>query len=122
MALRRLRHGTPACIPSGCLCLCSCPASCCGIAFCIYLGTLYVRYDCHFLDHLFGASYAIYLFSWFPQVASQQVLLSITHWPWQVGGVLAMITGVYIPFLLYKLIVRYKPTRIGRVVALLTGQ
>lgn len=94
----------------------------CGIALCIYLGALYVRHDCHFLDHLFGASYAIYLFSWFPQVASQQVLLSITHWPWQVGGVLAMITGVYVPFLLYKLIVRYKPTRIGRVVALLTGQ
>ena len=93
-----------------------------GIALSILLGNLYVARQWHFLHHLFGASYAIYLFSWFPQVASQQVFLGITHAPWQVGSLLALVTGVYIPWLIYKWIVRHKKGRVGRWVALLTGQ
>ena len=37
-----------------------------GIALSILLGNLYVRRQWRFFHHLFGASYAIYLFSWFP--------------------------------------------------------
>ena len=92
-----------------------------GILLSLLLGQLYVRKQWHFLHHLFGASYAIYLFSWFPQVASQQVLLALTHAPWQVGGLLAFFTGIYIPLLIYKWIVRHKKGRIGRYVALLAG-
>ena len=93
-----------------------------GIALSILLGNLYVRRQWCFFHHLFGASYAIYLFSWFPQVASQQVFLGITHAPWQVGSLLAMVTGTYIPWLIHKWIVRHKKGRAGRWVALLTGQ
>ena len=97
-------------------------AACNGILLSILLGKIYLRHRAHFLDHLYGASYAIYLFSWFPQVVSQQVFLSLTHAPWQVGSVLAILTGTYLPLLIYKLIVRYKGTRPGRIVAFLTGQ
>ena len=97
-------------------------AACNGILLSILLGKIYIRHRAHFLNHLYGASYAIYLFSWFPQVASQQVFLSLTHAPWQVGSVLAILTGTYLPLLVYKLIVRYKDTRPGKVAAFLTGQ
>ena len=93
-----------------------------GIALSILLGNLYVRRQWRFFHHLFGASYATYLFSWFPQVASQQILLGITHAPWQVGSLLAMVTGTYIPWLIYKWIVRHKKGRVGHWIALLTGQ
>lgn len=92
-----------------------------GIILSLLLGQLYVQRQWHFLHHLFGASYAIYLFSWFPQVASQQIFLGLTHAPWQVGGILAFFTGVYIPLLIYKWIVRHKQGHVGRYVALLTG-
>ena len=92
-----------------------------GIVFSLLLGQMYVQQQWHFLHHLFGASYAIYLFSWFPQVASQQIFLGLTHAPWQVGGILAFFTGIYIPLFIYKWIVRHKQGRIGQYVALLTG-
>lgn len=93
-----------------------------GIVLSLLLGQVYVQRQGHFLHHLFGASYAIYLFSWFPQAASQQIFLGLTQAPWQVGGVLAFFTGIYIPLLIYKWIIRHKQGRVGKYVALLTGQ
>lgn len=93
-----------------------------GIALSIMLGNLYISHQWYFFHHLFGASYAIYLFSWFPQVASQQIFIGITHAPWQVGGILAIITGVYIPWLIYRWIIKHKKERVGKWVALFTGQ
>ena len=93
-----------------------------GIGMSILLGKLYVSRQWHLLHHLFGASYAIYLFSWFPQVASQQIFLAVTHAAWQVSSILAIATGIYIPLLIYKWIIKHKKGRIGRYVALLTGQ
>lgn len=93
-----------------------------GITMSISLGQLYEKYRCRFLHHLFGASYAIYLFSWFPQVLSQQVLLGVTRLPWEAGSAIAIVSGVYIPLLLYKAIKKWKHTPAGHIVAFLTGQ
>ncbi len=93
-----------------------------GIAMSICLGHLYVRTDSTFLAHLYGSSYAIYLFSWFPQVAFQQVLMKLTGAPWPVTSALALIGGIYIPWLIYRWILKNKENRAGRVVAYLTGQ
>lgn len=93
-----------------------------GIFLSLYLSKIYVLRDWHFFHHLFGASYAIYLFSWFPQTASQQLLQGAAHAPWQLTSVLAMVTGMYIPWLIYKWIERQKHGKVGRFVALLTGQ
>lgn len=93
-----------------------------GIFMSIALGYLYVNYHCTFFQHLFGASYAIYLFSYFPQVLSQQVLLRLTDVPWQVGTCLAIILGIYVPLLFYFWIVKHKNKPLGKVVAVLTGQ
>ena len=96
-------------------------AACNGIALSIFLGQIYIARHARFLNHLYGASYAIYLFSWFPQVASQQLFLAVTHAPWQVGSVLAIVSGTYIPLLIYKLIMKYKGTHPGRCTAFLAG-
>lgn len=93
-----------------------------GIMFCMLLAQVYVNANVHFLDHLFGASYIIYLFSWFPQTACRQVLLGMTNVPVWFSGVLALLFGIYVPLLIFRLMVRYKETKLGKVVAFLTGQ
>lgn len=92
-----------------------------GIVLSIGISSLYIKYKISFLNHLFGASYAIYLFSWFPQVASQQIFLGITHVHWYIGSVLAIITGVYFPWIIWKLLIKYRDKRMGRLFAFLTG-
>ena len=93
-----------------------------GIMFCMLLAQAYVNANMHFFDHLFGASYTIYLFSWFPQTACRQVLLGLTSVPVWISGLLALILGIYVPLLIFRLVVRYKETKMGKIVAFLTGQ
>lgn len=92
-----------------------------GIAMSISLGNIYTGRDWHFLDHLYGATYTIYLLSWFPQVASQQVLLSLVSLPWPVTTSLAFLSGIYLPLAAYRWIINNKGSRTGRLAALVTG-
>lgn len=92
-----------------------------GIYLSVMCGKWYCKQRWHFLHFLFGASYAIYLFSWFPQVASQQIFLSLTHAPWWVGSILSVVTGVFIPWLIYKWIIKHREGNLGRCIAYLTG-
>ena len=59
-----------------------------GIIFSILVAKMYCNNHWRCLNHLYGASYAIYLFSWFPQTASQQLFLGIYHAPLQIGSIL----------------------------------
>ena len=93
-----------------------------GIIMSFALAHVYVHHQCKFLNPYFEASFAIYLFSWFPQVTTQQILLSFVPIPWLLDTILAFATGFFIPYFIYRLIIRYKHTQVGRVVALLTGQ
>ena len=74
-----------------------------GIYFSISLGYLYCEKQYKFLDHLSTASYIIYLFSWFPQSATQQI---ISHY-WElskiINTILAFISGLYVPYSIFKL-------------------
>lgn len=92
-----------------------------GILLSISLGKIYIAHNCKFFYHLFGTSYAIYLLSWFPQVLSQQVFLGVTHVYWMIGSGLAVVTGVYIPLLMYRWILANREKRIGKVAAFLVG-
>lgn len=53
-----------------------------GIAMSFAIAHIYVGRKWSFLNPYFEASYAIYLFSWFPQVFVQQFLLSFMDMPW----------------------------------------
>ncbi|MFK4784842.1 acyltransferase family protein [Fusobacterium sp. MFO224] len=74
-----------------------------GILFSISLGKLYLKYNLNFLNHLYGASFSIYLFSWFPQVFIRILFLQILELNWFVAFISSIFFGIYAPFLLYKL-------------------
>lgn len=92
-----------------------------GILMSIALGQLYINYGCRFFNHLYGATYTIYLLSWFPQVASQQFVLSIVQVPWYVTTTLALVSGIYVPLIIYKWIIKHKNSRPGHIMAFITG-
>ena len=73
-----------------------------GIVLSLCLAGLYCRFRCKFFNPFYGSTYTIYLFSWFFQVASQQVFLSVTGAHWGVGSALAMVTGFFGPFAIFK--------------------
>ncbi len=74
-----------------------------GIIMSLCLSGLYVQFGCRFFSPFYGSTYAIYLFSWFFQVASQQLFLSVTGLPWGYGSALAMVSGFFGPFAIFKL-------------------
>ena len=92
-----------------------------GIVLSLYVCQIYENRRWTFLDHLFGSAYAIFLFSWFPQTASQQVFISLTHSPLWTGSLLALVTGVYIPWFIYKGLMRYRQSKSGSIIAFLCG-
>lgn len=93
-----------------------------GILFSLSISKLYLNYHARWADHLFGSSYAIYLFSWFPLVAIQFIVQRFGL-SWQLGLAIALIMQIYIPFLLYKLLLRLKRCGTwGKWVAVLLGQ
>lgn len=93
-----------------------------GILFSLSLSKLYIGYRARWADHLFGSSYAIYLFSWFPLVAVQFVVQRFgISWPLGLG--IALLTQLYIPWLFYKLLLNLKRRGLwGKTLATLLGQ
>ncbi len=93
-----------------------------GIAMCISLTKLMVRYNIRIFNHLTGANYIIFLLSWYLNVACQQVLHHYTDFPWWVYTLLSLFAGIYVPWLAYRLMLRYRHRRHVKVVAFLLGQ
>ena len=93
-----------------------------GIWMSISLGQIYLAREWKFLHPYFGSSYAIYLFSYFPLMFCQPILVEYAHIPLWLSHILAAVTGFYLPYVLYLIIKKYKNTKVGAVVALLTGQ
>lgn len=74
-----------------------------GILMSVALAHLYIAGKMRFLDHLDGATYTIYLLSWFPQVASQQILMSLVPGiTWHVTTALAFFSGLYVPLMVHR--------------------
>lgn len=93
-----------------------------GILMSISLGYFYLRYNLCFFTHLYGASYSIYLFSWFPQVIAQQIFLKLTGAPWYIGSILAIISGMYVPYIIFRFTCYAAPrSKLGRFFVYLSG-
>ena len=73
-----------------------------GILMSIALSQVYEHHDCHLLDHLFGYTYYIYLYSSFFQIMTLQVLLHFVSLPPAVYVPLAFLTGLYGPWAMRK--------------------
>lgn len=74
-----------------------------GIALSMCLARLYKRLGLSFLNHLYGATYYIYLFSNLFQILALQVLLHFVALPAVVFVPLAFFSGVYGPWAMYRL-------------------
>lgn len=93
-----------------------------GIMMCISLARIMEARDIHFIDHLIGANYLIFLLSWFCNVASQQLLHHFVSLPWWCYTILSLVSGVYVPWLVYGYLCRHPESRWVKVTALLLGQ
>lgn len=93
-----------------------------GIAMCVSISQLLVRYRSHALDHLVGANYMIFLLSWYFNVLAQQVLAHFMILPWWVHTILSLTFGLYVPWFAFRLLVRHKTKRGVRIIAVLLGQ
>ena len=87
----------------------------------VALARLYTKYGIHFLNHLSLASYTIYLYHGIFQALSLQILMRFTHFDNVVYIILAFLSGVYGSFLVYKLLYRCRNSRLGRILALISG-
>lgn len=97
----------------------------CGIAMSIAFASLYERYQLHFLDHLFGTNMTIYLYHWFVQsfviaVWRQVGEPSSSAFIMLFQGI-AIIGGVYLPWLLHSAMVRYKRNVLIKCLRVISG-
>lgn len=87
----------------------------------VALSRLYAKYGLRFLNHLSPASYTISLYHGIFQALSLQILMRFTHFDIVFYIILAFLSGVYGSFLVYKLLYRYRNSRLGRILALISG-
>ena len=92
-----------------------------GILMSVALARLYAKYGFRFLNHLSPTSYTIYLYHGIFQALSLQILMRFTHFDNVVYIILAFLSGVYGSFLVYKLFYRCRNSRLGRILALISG-
>lgn len=93
-----------------------------GILMCISAAHWLVKHHVTILDHLIGATYLIFLLSWFFTVLAQQVLHHYTDFPWWVYTIISLITGIYLPLLIYHWMCKHPDVKIVKIGALLLGQ
>ena len=87
----------------------------------VALVRLYAKYGLRFLNHLSPASYTIYLYHGIFQALSLQMLMRFTLFDIVFYIILAFLSGVYGSFLVYKLLYRCRNSRLGRILALISG-
>lgn len=92
-----------------------------GVLMSVALARLYAKYGLRFLNHLSPVSYTIYLYHGIFQALSLQILMRFTHFDNVVYIILAFLSGVYGSFLVYKLLYRCRNSRLGRILALISG-
>ena len=92
-----------------------------GILMSVALARLYVEYGLHFFNYFSPTSYTIYLYHGIFQALSLQILMRFTHFDIGFYIILAFLSGVYGSFLVYKLLYRCRTSRLGRILALISG-
>nr|WP_314682275.1 hypothetical protein [uncultured Prevotella sp.] len=92
-----------------------------GILMSVTLVRLYVKYGLHFFNHFSPTSYTIYLYYGIFQALSLQILMRFTHFNIGFYIILAFLSGVYGSFFIYKLLYSYRNSRLGRILALISG-
>lgn len=93
-----------------------------GISMCLSLARIMDVRGITILQPLIGANYIIFLLSWYFNVASQQILHHHIDMPWWIFTILSFTTGILIPWLIYRLLLRTRTAPLTRITAHLLGQ
>jgi hypothetical protein len=93
-----------------------------GIIESIMISYLYIQLKYSFINHLYGSSYTIYLFSWFPQVFIQFFVIKLLDIPWYFAAVISTLLGIYMPYMIYKYLNYIKTkTKKGKYISMILG-
>lgn len=95
-----------------------------GVSMCLSLARLLTdRGGVRVLDMLIGYSYAIFLLSWFVNVATQQMLHYFTDFPWWIYTLLSFSGGIVLPCLAVRTLRRSALNgRVARILLYVLGQ
>lgn len=94
-----------------------------GIIMCISFARILESNDIKILEPFIGANYMIFLLSWYFNIFSQQVLHSFMDMPWWFFTTISFVSGVYMPWLIYRFMKRHHAdSGLVRVMAFLLGQ
>lgn len=93
-----------------------------GIMMWISVAKIMERHNLSFIDHLIGANYMIFLLSWYCNVMSQQVLAHFISLPWWCHTLMSLFSGIYIPWLFYRYLLRHPESKWVKISAFLLGQ
>jgi len=91
-----------------------------GIVMCASLSQLSCRYSANPLQHLYGATYTIYIYSWFVQAACIQLLTRVTSVPMPLACMLSVPLGIYLPWSLYRYLMPHTSV-MSRLMKLVSG-
>lgn len=93
-----------------------------GIAMVISLTKIIEQKNIKVFDKFLGASYMIFLLSWYCNVAFQQILSHFIKLPWYIHSVLSLTTGIVIPWQFYKYLENHQHSALAKISVLLLGQ
>ena len=93
-----------------------------GIAMIISLSKIFEHHGIGVLDHLEGATYLIFLLSWYCNVAAQQILAHFVSWPWWTHTLLSLFAGIYIPLAVHRCLLRHPDSRLTKFARYILGQ
>lgn len=93
-----------------------------GIVMSVGLSKIMANANFGLIKHLDGASYMIFLLSWYPSVAAQQILHHFTDFDWWIYTILSIIVSIYIPWGVFRFIMSYREkSSIVRFLSIITG-
>lgn len=93
-----------------------------GIMMCTSAARIIDERKLHFLDHLMGANYLIFLLSWYLNVTAQQMLSHFISLPWWIHSALSLFAGIYIPLWAYRYLKSHDDSKWIRITSFLLGQ
>lgn len=93
-----------------------------GIMMTISMSKIIVSSGTELFDHMLGANYIIFLLSWYFNTLAQQVLSHFITMPWWIYTVMSIMFGIYIPWSIYRMMLRHPDTKTVRLLSLLLGQ
>lgn len=97
-------------------------ASLFGIGMCVSFCMILEKKQIGIFDCFKGATYMIFLLSWFFNVLTQQILVHYVVAPWWVYTILSIVSGVFMPLLIYRLMLRLNEKSLTKAVAFALGQ